>query len=76
MTLGLDVFKILAEVSEFSYFDLAALRKPGQCGQCIEQLPKQETGRPRRYCSSACKQKAYRRRRAAEVSYTASTSCT
>lgn len=32
---------------------------PG-CGQAIERLPRR--GRPRTYCSSACRQRAYRRR--------------
>ncbi|MCR8579120.1 TetR/AcrR family transcriptional regulator [Streptomyces sp. Isolate_219] len=35
------------------------------CAVCGEAVPKPETGRPRRYCSRACQQRAYRTRRRA-----------
>ncbi|WP_227980813.1 TetR/AcrR family transcriptional regulator [Nocardia spumae] len=40
-------------------------RDPGRCPICGAGLPHSATGRPARYCSSACRQKAHRRRRAA-----------
>lgn len=44
----------------------------GQCAVCARRLPASGgVGRPRAYCSSACRQKAYRRRREAYVRYLA-----
>lgn len=37
------------------------------CWYCKKTLPPQSRGRPRRYCANACKQRAYRRRRATLV---------
>ncbi|MEV8057447.1 TetR/AcrR family transcriptional regulator [Streptomyces antimycoticus] len=36
-----------------------------KCAVCGETAPSPETGRPRRYCSRACQQRAYRTRRSA-----------
>lgn len=36
----------------------------GTCEACGEPVPRPTTGRPRRYCSHACRQRAYRRRAA------------
>ncbi|MFI9005607.1 hypothetical protein ACIGNX_00050 [Actinosynnema sp. NPDC053489] len=38
------------------------------CQQCGRALTAPTTGRPRRYCSSACRQRAFRARRSAERS--------
>lgn len=35
----------------------------GRCDSCGGEFPTDATGRPRRYCSGACRQRAYRRRR-------------
>ena len=35
----------------------------GRCDSCGGKFPTDATGRPRRYCSGACRQRAYRRRR-------------
>ncbi|MEU6560826.1 TetR/AcrR family transcriptional regulator [Nocardia nova] len=40
---------------------------PGRCPICAAALPRSRTGRPARYCSPACRQKAHRRRRAVEA---------
>ena len=36
-----------------------------RCARCGQPLPSQANGRPARYCSAACRQAAYRRRRLA-----------
>lgn len=38
------------------------LSKPGQCPQCGAQLRGQNRGRPRKYCSTGCRQRAYEER--------------
>ncbi len=40
-------------------------RDGGRCPICGAELARPSTGRPARFCSSACRQKAHRRRRAA-----------
>lgn len=35
---------------------------PDLCGVCAKRISQPETGRPRRYCSNACKCKSYRNR--------------
>lgn len=40
-------------------------RAPRRCPECRAPLPPAKTGRPPRYCTAACKQRAYRRRQAA-----------
>lgn len=41
----------------------AALGADGACPVCGEAITQPATGRPRTYCGSACKTKAYRSRR-------------
>lgn len=36
--------------------------EPGLCGVCGRELTRRQTGRPARFCSRACRQKAYRDR--------------
>ena len=51
--------------------------EPGLCGVCGHQLTSRRTGRPARFCSRACRQKAYRDRasvRAGEAAVTRLTS--
>ncbi|MCC8249160.1 hypothetical protein [Saccharothrix luteola] len=38
------------------------------CQQCRKEFAERSTGRPRRYCSSACRQRAFRARRVSERS--------
>ncbi|CPT41725.1 Putative transcriptional regulator%2C MerR family [Mycobacteroides abscessus] len=42
--------------------DETAAGQPGRCGFCGGQLSNHSKGRPQRYCSPACKQRAYRHR--------------
>lgn len=42
--------------------DETAVSQPAGCGFCGGQLSAQGKGRPQRYCSPACKQRAYRHR--------------
>lgn len=42
-------------------------RDGGRCPICSTELVHSDIGRPARYCSSACRQKAHRRRRAARA---------
>ncbi|MFE5123429.1 TetR/AcrR family transcriptional regulator [Streptomyces sp. NPDC056669] len=46
----------------------SGLTQPVTCAVCGENAPRAETGRPRRYCSRACQQRAYRTRRGAGCS--------
>lgn len=41
--------------------------EPNLCNICRRELQENDTGRPRKYCSDACKMKAYRIRRRALV---------
>jgi hypothetical protein len=41
--------------------------KLGACSQCGGAVVQPATGRPRRHCSAACKQRAYRRRKARKL---------
>ncbi|MDT0347739.1 hypothetical protein [Streptomyces litchfieldiae] len=38
-----------------------------QCGTCGKELPRKDRGRPRRYCSAACRTQAYRSRQQHDV---------
>ncbi|MEV5597097.1 TetR/AcrR family transcriptional regulator [Streptomyces sp. NPDC052496] len=46
----------------------SALPHPATCAVCGETVPRTDTGRPRRYCSRACQQRAYRTRRSHDPS--------
>ena len=39
-------------------------KRPRKCSECGARLAPARTGRPPRYCSAACRQRAYERRRA------------
>jgi hypothetical protein len=60
----------VAEKSNVSRDELAAMRKPGapkHCGWCGRRLPEAgNVGRRRRYCGQSCRQRAYERRAAVQ----------
>jgi hypothetical protein len=54
----------LAEWRDKTCDETPAQRAASRCDVCRAPLPARATGRPRRYCTPACRQHAYRRRQA------------
>jgi hypothetical protein len=49
-----------------SRYETKARSSSRKCPECGAILPETSTGRPARYCGTACKQRAYRRRKASD----------
>ncbi|GIJ75981.1 sigma factor-like helix-turn-helix DNA-binding protein [Micromonospora phaseoli] len=52
------------DMEELEYFDRIYNKRHGSCEVCGDEFGRTPNGRPRRYCSDSCRQRAYRGRRA------------
>ena len=61
---GAEALKRGEKTSKFRHVTKPVTKHRRKCANCRKRLPRQKTGRPRRYCSRSCRQRAYEKRRA------------
>ena len=64
--LNVEQFELLAKITDDLYALMVDDPNPPECIHCGTALIQLDTGRPRRFCSDACRQADYRERVAAQ----------
>jgi hypothetical protein len=64
--LNVEQFELLAKITDDLYALMVDDPNPPECVHCDTTLIQPDTGRPRRFCSDACRQADYRERMAAQ----------
>jgi hypothetical protein len=64
--LNVEQFEALAKMTEDLYALMVDDPNPPECVYCDSPIATAATGRPRRYCSDACRQADYRERQASQ----------